>query len=114
MSEKEPGKSALGTRLSGNVLHRGKLSESVNVRLESGRAVLITFSCTSWPSNGLGKPQRWEGRKGIQRILLTQIEDNHKQVQDKTIRPGVHERPISANPGLKFVPLFVFTFQCNA
>ena len=26
----------------------------------------------------------------------------------------VHERPISANPGLKFVPIFVFTFQCIA
>ena len=38
---------------------------------------------------GLGKPQRWEGRKGIQRILLTQIEDNHKHVQDKTTRPGL-------------------------
>ena len=53
---------------------------------ESGRAVLITFSCTSWPSIGLRKPQRWEGRKGIQRILLTLIEDNHKYVQANQAR----------------------------
>ena len=45
------------------------------------------------------------------------LDTNRRQSQTRAGQDDqarVDERPISANPGLKFVPLFVFTFQCIA
>ena len=78
--------------------------ESVKVRLESGRAVLVRIRKTS--------TMRRKKRNSEDPLDTNRRQSQTRAGQDDQAR--VDERLISANPGLKVVPLFVFTFQCIA